>query len=30
MIKSGRTGGGVYYSLNPTYKGDIRGHETYR
>jgi len=29
MIKSGRTGRGVYYSLNPTYKGDIRGHETY-
>jgi len=28
LIKSGRTGRGVYYSLNPTYKGDIRGHET--
>jgi hypothetical protein len=28
-IKSGRTGRGVYYRLNPTYKGDIRGHETY-
>jgi len=24
LIKSGRTGRGVYYSLNPTYKGDIR------
>ena len=28
LIKSGRTGRGVYYSLNLTYKGDIRGHET--
>ena len=27
MIKSGRTGRGVYYRLNPTYKGDIRGHK---
>ncbi len=27
LIKSGRTGRGVYYSLNPTYKGDIRGHK---
>jgi len=27
LIKNGRTGKGVYYSLNPTYKGDIRGHK---
>jgi len=27
LIKSGRTGRGVYYILNPTYKGDIRGHK---
>jgi len=27
LIKNGRTGKGVYYSLNPIYKGDIRGHE---
>ena len=25
LIKSGRTGRGVYYSLNPTYNGDKRG-----
>ena len=30
LIKSGKTGRGVYYRLNPTYKGDIRGHETYK
>jgi len=27
LIKSGRTGRGVYYRLNPTYKGDIRRHK---
>ena len=27
LIKRGRTGRGVYYILNPTYKGDIRGHK---
>jgi ATP-dependent DNA helicase RecG len=27
LIKSGRTGRGVYYSLNPTYKGDKRGQK---
>ncbi|MCK4730869.1 MAG: hypothetical protein KAT65_00295, partial [Methanophagales archaeon] len=27
LIKCGRTGRGVYYRLNPTYKGDIRGHK---
>jgi hypothetical protein len=27
MIKSGRTSRGVYYILNPTYKGDIRGQK---
>jgi len=29
MIKSGRTGRGVYYILNPIYKGDIRGQKIY-
>ena len=27
LIKSGRTGRGVHYVLNPTYKGDTRGHK---
>ena len=27
LIKKGRTGRGVYYTLNPTYKGDIMGHK---
>lgn len=27
LIKSGRTGRGVYYSLNPIYKGDKRGQK---
>lgn len=27
LIKSGRTGRGVHYILNHSYKGDIRGHE---
>lgn len=27
LIKKGRTGKGVYYTLNPIYKGDIRGHK---
>ena len=27
LIKSGRTGRGVYYILSPSYKGDTRGHK---
>ena len=27
LIKSGRTGRGVHYALNSSYKGDIRGHK---
>jgi len=27
LIKKGRTGRGVYYVLNTSYKGDIRGHK---
>ena len=27
LIKKGRTGKGVYYVLNPAYKGDIRGQK---
>ncbi|RLF34113.1 MAG: hypothetical protein DRN08_04930 [Thermoplasmata archaeon] len=27
LIKVGRTGKGVYYVLNPAFKGDIRGHK---
>jgi len=27
LIKKGRTGKGVYYVLNPVYKGDIRGQK---
>ncbi|MBU3958133.1 MAG: helix-turn-helix domain-containing protein [Nanoarchaeota archaeon] len=27
FIKTGRTGKGVYYTLNPEFKGDIRGHK---